>query len=396
MNSRVSWSVDGIDPSVRERAEAAARRAGMSLSDWLNSTIGEPIPPSFSAPSSQRPAMPSRESRDVADIHQRLDSITKQIEQISRPAPRGETPRGEAPGEPTVARQLNDAISRLDARLSQISNPAPTRQAQMQEKQRQTEHGRAGRSPGLSPRAAAQSGLAGFCDRRNRRAPERTRQSAAAPDAAAPCRADGRSRPAQFLAAQFCATRDAGGAGRSGLFFARTAPAQDHQPDRGAAASRSCRGVDCRVPQRTRRNPSSHHRGGAAPRDRIARERNPLAVPPHRRQQTERQRRPDAGRHRTRARRNPRGAGLDDAGRAAHRLRRGDPQSRRQARSDPAFERRPVDRAAARKRDRGAARHRLQRRLQRRAGPARRRRAHAVGQGRPASRASTATAMPSA
>jgi localization factor PodJL len=140
MNSRVSWSVDGIDPSVRERAEAAARRAGMSLSDWLNSTIGEPLPPSFSAPSHQRPAMPSRESRDVADIHQRLDSITKQIEQISRPAPRGETPRGEAArGEPTVARQLNDAISRLDARLSQISNPAPTRQAQMQEKQRQTD-----------------------------------------------------------------------------------------------------------------------------------------------------------------------------------------------------------------------------------------------------------------
>src|SRR5438128_10809062 len=149
MNSRVSWSVDGIDPSVRERAEAAARRAGMSLSDWLNSTIGEPIPPSFSAPSSQRPAMPSRESRDVADIHQRLDSITRQIEQISRPAPRGgDVSRGEAArGEPTVARQLNDAISRLDARLSQISNPAPTRQVQMQEKQRQTE---------LVERAAAQ------------------------------------------------------------------------------------------------------------------------------------------------------------------------------------------------------------------------------------------------
>ena len=149
MNSRVSWSVNGIDPSVRERAEAAARRAGMSLSDWLNSTVGEPAPPSFSAPSNQRPAMPSRESRDVADIHQRLDSITRQIEQISRPAPRGgDVSRGEAArGEPTVARQLNDAISRLDARLSQISNPAPTRQVQMQEKQRQTE---------LVERAAAQ------------------------------------------------------------------------------------------------------------------------------------------------------------------------------------------------------------------------------------------------
>src|SRR5437879_9308735 len=77
MNSRVSWSVDGIDPSVRERAEAAARRAGMSLSDWLNSTIGDSAPPNVRAPYEQPPAMPSQESRDVADIHQRLDSITR-------------------------------------------------------------------------------------------------------------------------------------------------------------------------------------------------------------------------------------------------------------------------------------------------------------------------------
>ena len=140
MNSRVSWSVDGIDPSVRERAEAAARRAGMSLNDWLNSSIGEPAPPNFDAPYDQRPAMPNQESRDVADIHQRLDSITRQIEQISKPAPRSEAPRAEAArAEPAVARQLNDAISRLDARLSQISNPAPARQAQMQDKQRQAE-----------------------------------------------------------------------------------------------------------------------------------------------------------------------------------------------------------------------------------------------------------------
>jgi localization factor PodJL len=140
MNSRVSWSVDGIDPSVRERAEAAARRAGMSLTDWLNSTIGASAPPDFRAPYDQRPAMPSQETRDVADIHQRLDSITRQIEQISRPAaPRSEAPRSE----PTVARQLNDAISRLDARLSQISNPAsnpaPARPVQQDRQQRQAE-----------------------------------------------------------------------------------------------------------------------------------------------------------------------------------------------------------------------------------------------------------------
>jgi localization factor PodJL len=147
MNSRVSWSVEGIDPSVRERAEAAARRAGMSLSDWLNSTIGDSAPPNFRGSSEPRPVMPTQETRDVADIHQRLDSITRQIEQISQPKPRSDTnprsdinPRHDTPSsEPGVARQLNDAISRLDARLSQISNPAPARQAQFQDKQRQTQ-----------------------------------------------------------------------------------------------------------------------------------------------------------------------------------------------------------------------------------------------------------------
>src|SRR5476651_2639741 len=148
MNSRVSWSVDGIDPSVRERAEAAARRAGMSLSDWLNSTIGDSAPAYFRASPDQAPVQPSQElrqeirqeTRDVADIHQRLDSITRQIEQISRPAPRPDAARSEAPrAEPGVARQLNDAISRLDARLSQISNSTPAKQAQFQNTQRQAD-----------------------------------------------------------------------------------------------------------------------------------------------------------------------------------------------------------------------------------------------------------------
>src|SRR3979490_1506846 len=121
MNSRLSWGVGGIDPSVRERAEAAARRAGMSLNDWLNSTIGASGPSDFRAPPDHPPApLPSQDAKDVADIHQRLDSITRQIEQISKPAPRNDAPRNEAArSEPQgVARQLNDAISRLAPRWS--------------------------------------------------------------------------------------------------------------------------------------------------------------------------------------------------------------------------------------------------------------------------------------
>ncbi len=119
MNSRVPWSNEGIDPSVRERAEAAAQRAGMTLNDWLSSTVGASPAPDFRNPQEMRAAATARETREVADIHQRLDSIASQIEQMSRPTPRREAVRGEQ----GVARQLNDAISRLDARLSQISTP---------------------------------------------------------------------------------------------------------------------------------------------------------------------------------------------------------------------------------------------------------------------------------
>ncbi len=140
MNSRVSWSVEGIDPSVRERAEAAAQAAGMSLSDWLNSTIGNSTPAYIPNAPEQRPVLPSQEAPGVADIHQRLDSITRQIEQISRAAPRNDAPRNDAArGEPGVARQLNDAISRLDARLAQISNPAPAKSTRPEDKQRQAD-----------------------------------------------------------------------------------------------------------------------------------------------------------------------------------------------------------------------------------------------------------------
>ena len=114
MNSRVSWSVEGIDPSVREKAEAAARQAGMSLSEWLNSTLGNSAPANSRNAPDPRPTLPSQESRDVADIHQRLDSITRQIEQISRPAPRNDEPRTEAPvaTRPQCARNDPPAASR--------------------------------------------------------------------------------------------------------------------------------------------------------------------------------------------------------------------------------------------------------------------------------------------
>ena len=264
----VSWSVEGIDPTVRERAEAAARRAGMSLNDWLNSTIGDSAPPNFRARPNLRP---SPQAPAVADIHQRLDAITRQIEQISRPGLRSEALPGDARGEAVVARQLNDAISRLDARLSQISNPAPAQQALLQNQQRQAE---------LVERAAAQvyrpspplSPSLDFAI-----AEIAARQSEL--DNTAPRPMAPRSAPP--MAPEMAPAKGSGAATGPGFLLARAPSVQDYQPDRGPAASRRDRAVDRRIPRRADGDPPGHYRGDATPGDRIDRNRDPLAVPPH-------------------------------------------------------------------------------------------------------------------
>ena len=179
MNSRVSWSVEGIDPSVRERAEAAARRAGMSLNDWLNSTIGDSAPPNFREPPEQRFTAPSQESRDVADIHQRLDSITRQIEQISQPKPRSDTRAATCPQRrPPRRAGRRQAAERRDLapRRAAVADLEPASRAAGRASGQAApgRDGRARRRPGLSSLPAAQPGVARFCGRRNRRAPERT------------------------------------------------------------------------------------------------------------------------------------------------------------------------------------------------------------------------------
>ena len=41
MKSGVPWSIRGIDDDIREAARAAARRSGLSVSEWLNDLIAK-------------------------------------------------------------------------------------------------------------------------------------------------------------------------------------------------------------------------------------------------------------------------------------------------------------------------------------------------------------------
>ena len=42
MKSGMPWSLQGIDEETREAIYTAARRAGLTVSEWLNNTVGEP------------------------------------------------------------------------------------------------------------------------------------------------------------------------------------------------------------------------------------------------------------------------------------------------------------------------------------------------------------------
>jgi localization factor PodJL len=65
--------------------------------------------------------MPGQAADSLAEIHQRLDGITRQIDHMSQ----RRASMASAPTASGLANQLNDAISRLDMRLNNLTQPTP-------------------------------------------------------------------------------------------------------------------------------------------------------------------------------------------------------------------------------------------------------------------------------
>ena len=79
MNSGASWNDRGLSPELYQAAREAARRAGMSVEDWLDSTFGnganaspKPAPREEAAPSLRG----ARLSDTVAKLNARLEQLT--------------------------------------------------------------------------------------------------------------------------------------------------------------------------------------------------------------------------------------------------------------------------------------------------------------------------------
>ena len=283
----------------------------MSLGQWLNNRIAQPAPVQPSWPQASAPTATAA-AHSLSEIHQRLDGITRQIDQMSQRRAGGARHRS------GLANQLNDAISRLDTRLSNLAHrrsPAPgqpqLRPASIHDaiERAATEIRQAPRyhtSPPLSP-AGLDAAIAEISARRHSLNDGGAYACGAEPVHAA------------CAAAGACPRAPAACRRRS---VRNRAPAQQpDQPDGGAAPPRSSGSVDRGLPRGTRRNPPLADRGAAAPGDRFARERNPRAGPEDRAQPRERRRSGDARRHRARAERNLRRGAHADAGGAARGLR---------------------------------------------------------------------------
>ncbi|MBS0534133.1 MAG: SEL1-like repeat protein [Proteobacteria bacterium] len=116
MKFGVPWSVKGIRPEARETAKEAARRSGMPLGEWLNSVILQ-----------QAADLDDDEDsygHDMSSVHERLDDITRRLDQFSRKGPEAYAPRRqrEAQSQPNPGNdQLAQLISRLDQRIEQLA-----------------------------------------------------------------------------------------------------------------------------------------------------------------------------------------------------------------------------------------------------------------------------------
>lgn len=112
MKFGVPWSVKGIRPEARETAKEAARRSGMPLGEWLNSVILQQA--------NEVDDEDEYGAADMSSVHERLDDITRRLDQFSRKGPEAYAPRRGREASPNND-QLVQLISRLDQRIEQLA-----------------------------------------------------------------------------------------------------------------------------------------------------------------------------------------------------------------------------------------------------------------------------------
>lgn len=111
MATSLPWSVKGVDPRTRDAAKAAARRAGMTLGEWLDSKILEEAADSGAIAG-------NGEEHDIVALSERLARLSQGgMQTAAAPQP--------TPARPEVARDRMDAFitqAAMTERLTRDSN----------------------------------------------------------------------------------------------------------------------------------------------------------------------------------------------------------------------------------------------------------------------------------
>ena len=150
MKFGVPWGAKkGIRPDARETAMEAARRSGMSLDDWLNSVIMHQAAQAGVQPYAPAPAKKGKrkgqqeapqagqqpDPRALAAVNNRLDDLSRRIEQFTGAAAQAQAPQARAPQRP-VRSQGPDQRAELIGRLDRyVHNAQPQAQAPMPQRQ---------------------------------------------------------------------------------------------------------------------------------------------------------------------------------------------------------------------------------------------------------------------
>ncbi|MFL6565793.1 MAG: hypothetical protein ACJ8G5_12750, partial [Burkholderiales bacterium] len=122
MKSAAAWNVKGVGADARETAREAARRAGLSVGEWLDSVIME------SADETDRSADESAEDGDLSTIHQRLDALATRLGKLrSAGRPRASDRGGDDIG--SDLRGLETWLSGITKDLARCGEETPQRVA---------------------------------------------------------------------------------------------------------------------------------------------------------------------------------------------------------------------------------------------------------------------------
>jgi localization factor PodJL len=125
MRFGLPWRVKGIRYEARETAEAAARRAGLPLNEWLNTVI---LQQAGGQESKQPQAAERSDDRadDFSRVQLRLDDLTRRIEHVARKGPAAYAPKRNR----YDTDQFADQVDRLEHRFYEVASHRPEPAAQ--------------------------------------------------------------------------------------------------------------------------------------------------------------------------------------------------------------------------------------------------------------------------